>query len=377
MSLRDPLRQALIAAVGGDDAEARMLPLEVYRSPDVLDLEHERILAPGWHCVGRSADIPTPGDHLVGEVPCWLSDGTPGRLPVLVARGDDGVVRAFHNACSHRGAPLATACGHAARFTCPYHAWVFRLDGSFVGAPYVDQAVNQPLSALPLEEWNGFLYVSSDVEATPLTPRLAGLDAVLAPFRLAEYVPVHQQTDVWDTNWKLLVENFMDTYHVFRVHRETFGTVGDSPTNTTMYPGTDAWTYHVALDREEMATGANTSLEGEWRRAVVLASVFPAHVMQVQPDYLWYLQISPVGTDRVRVRWDVSVAPDVLAAQADRDAYVAGLLDLLHRVNSEDKPVVVSLRRAAEGPQFERGPLSRYEANVVDFDRHVVRRLTT
>ena len=376
MSLREPLRRALVDAVEVDDASVRMLPLEVYRSPEVLDVEHERILGPGWHCVGRSADIPAPGDHLVGEVPCWRSDSTPGVVSVLVARGDDGVVRAFHNACSHRGAPLASTCGNVARFTCPYHAWVFRLDGSVVGAPYVDHAVTQPLGALPLEEWNGFLYVSADPDVGPLGPHLAGLDAVLAPFRLAEYVPVHQQTDVWDTNWKLLVENFMDTYHVFRVHRETFGTVGDSPANTTMHPGTDAWAYHVALDREEMATAANTSLEGDWRRAVVLASVFPAHVMQVQPDYLWYLQISPVGTDRVRVRWDVSVAPDVLAAQDDPAAYVAELLDLLHRVNSEDKPVVVSLRRTAEGPQFDRGPLSRYESNVVDFDRHVVRRLT-
>jgi phenylpropionate dioxygenase-like ring-hydroxylating dioxygenase large terminal subunit len=373
MSLSEPLRQALFAATGDD---ARMLPLEVYRSAEVLELEHERILAPAWHCVGRSADIPTPGDHLVADIPCWRDDATAGVLPVLVARGDDGAVRAFHNACSHRGAPLATTCGNVSRFTCPYHAWVFRLDGSVVGAPYVDGEVDQSLGALPLKEWNGFLYVSADVNATPLAPRLAGLDAVLSRFRLAEYVPVHQQVETWDTNWKLLVENFMDTYHVFRVHRATFGAVGDSPQNTTMHPGTDDWTYHVALDREEMAATTNTSLEGDWRRAVVLASVFPTHVMQVQPDYLWYLQIRPLGTGQLRVRWDVSVAPDVLAAQPDRDAYVASLLDLLQRVNAEDKPVVVSLRRAAEGPQFERGPLSKYESNVVDFDRHVVRRLT-
>lgn len=373
MSLREPLRQALLAATGD---ELRMLPLEVYRSEEVLQREYERILAPAWHCVGRSADIAAPGDHLVGEIPCWRDDATAGTLPVLVARGDDGVVRAFHNACSHRGAPLATTCGNVARFTCPYHAWVFRLDGSVVGAPYVDSEVDQSLGALRLEEWNGFLYVTADATATPLAPRLAGLDDVLARFRLADYVPVHQQVEVWDTNWKLLVENFMDTYHVFRVHRATFGAVGDSPLNTTMHPGTDDWTYHVALDREEMATAENTALDGDWRRAVVLASVFPTHVMQVQPDYLWYLQISPLGTERLRVRWDVSVAPDVLAAQPDREAYVARLLDMLHTVNSEDKPVIVSLRRAADGPQFERGPLSRYESNVVDFDRHVVRRLT-
>jgi phenylpropionate dioxygenase-like ring-hydroxylating dioxygenase large terminal subunit len=129
------------------------------------------------------------------------------------------------------------------------------------------------------------------------------------------------------------------------------------------------------LDRDEMAHPENRTLVGDWRRAVVLAAVFPTHVMQVQPDYLWYLQISPVGTGQVRIRWDVSVAPDVLAAQPDPRRYVADLLDLLNRVNAEDQPVVESIRRAADGPQFERGRFSTYEQNVYDFDRHVACRL--
>ena len=109
---------------------------------------------------------------------------------------------------------------------------------------------------------------------------------------------------------------------------------------------------------------------------VVLAAVFPTHVMQLQPDWLWYLQISPLGTDRVRIRWDVSVAPTVLAAQDDRDAYVRDLLDLLNAVNAEDQPIIEGVRRSADGDQFPRGPLSYLERNVFDFDRYVARRLT-
>jgi phenylpropionate dioxygenase-like ring-hydroxylating dioxygenase large terminal subunit len=124
-----------------------------------------------------------------------------------------------------------------------------------------------------------------------------------------------------------------------------------------------------------MAPPGNTDLTGDWRRAVVLAAIFPTHVMQLQPDYLWYLQISPMGTGHVRVRWDVSVARDVLAAQPDRDAYVGSILRLLHAVNAEDQPIAEAVRRAANGPQFGRGPLSRYEQNVVDFDRYVASRL--
>jgi choline monooxygenase len=300
----------------------------------------------------------------------------------LLVHGDDDVIRAFDNVCLHRGAPLVASCGNEARLTCPYHAWVYRLDGQLVGAPYMQRG-DQPfdpqphrLGELSAEVWEGLVFVNAHTDPTPLAASLGGLTEVVEPFRMADYVPVHQQVDVWATNWKLLVENFMDTYHVFKVHRATFGVDSDSPTNTTMHPGTDTWAYHVALDRAEMAHPANTTLVGDWRRAVVLAAVFPTHVMQLQPDYLWYLQISPMGTDRVRIRWDVSVAPDVLAAQADRTGYVRALVELLNRVNAEDQPVVESIRRAADGPQFERGPFSVYERNVYDFDRHVARRLT-
>ena len=109
----------------------------------------------------------------------------------------------------------------------------------------------------------------------------------------------------------------------------------------------------------------------------MLAAVFPTHVMQVQPDWLWYLQISPLGTDRGRIRWDVSVAPEMRAAQADPDAYVAELLALLNAVNAEDQPIVEGVRRNVERPQFPRGPLSYLERNVHDFDAYVARRLTS
>jgi phenylpropionate dioxygenase-like ring-hydroxylating dioxygenase large terminal subunit len=225
--------------------------------------------------------------------------------------------------------------------------------------------------------WEGFVFVNADPGAEPLAPRLTGLTEVVAPFRMAGYVPVHQQLEVWATNWKLLVENFMDAYHVFKVHRASFGAGGDNTLDTTMFPGTDAWANHLVVHDggPDIAHPDNAVLEGPWRRTIVLGAVFPTHVMQLQPNWLWYLQISPLGTDHVRIRWDVSVAPEMLAAQADPDAYVAGVLDLLNLVNGEDQPVVEGVRRAAERPQFPRAPMSYLERNVYDFDRYVARRL--
>jgi hypothetical protein len=165
---------------------------------------------------------------------------------------------------------------------------------------------------------------------------------------------------------------------VFKVHQATFGSDGDSTLDTVVHPGTDHWAHHLVLpdSGDDLAPPDDPRLTGAWRRAVVLAAIFPTHVMQLQPDWLWYLQISPVGTDRVRIRWDVSVAPAVLAAQPDRDAYVADVLELLHAVNAEDQPIVEGIRRAADGPQFPRAPLSYLERNVHDFDHYIATRLT-
>ncbi len=386
MSIFDELR----AHAALDFQSGRMLPLEAYRSEEVLAAERTAVFANAWICVGRTADLPHTGDYLTAELPIGSIDAGAGdgHRSIIVLRDDAGELVAHDNVCIHRGSRLLDGCGHVGRITCPYHAWTFRLDGTLIGGPYMsepgsDARALRPdehrLSPVRLEVWEGFIFATSDPAAAPLADRLTGLAQVVGPYRMAGYVPVHQQVDVWATNWKLLVENFMDAYHVFKVHKATFGKDGDNTLDTTMHPGTDDWAHHVVVDEKgpDIAHPSNTSLTGDWRKAIVLAAVFPTHVMQLQPNWLWYLQISPLGTDRVRIRWDVSVAPEVLAAQDDPAAYVASVLALLDEVNAEDQPVIEAVRRNANGQQFARGPLSYLERNVYDFDRYLARALST
>ncbi len=366
--------------------EGRMLPSAAYTSTDVLAREHERIFANEWICVGRTADLSERGDYLTALLPA--TDG--GQRSIIVLRGDDGTFAAFDNMCAHRGSPLLQGCGHEARITCPYHAWVYRLDGQLIGAPYMNRTVDSNgkafnpadhrLTSLRLEKWEGFLFVTQNAGAADLHAQLAGLTEVVGRYRMAEYVPVFRHVDVWDTNWKLMYENFMDAYHVFKVHKNSFAKDGDNTLDTTMHAGTDYYAHHVVVHHADAGSGVahptNTSLTDDWRRTIVLGAAFPAHVMQLQPDWLWYLQLSPIGVDRVRIRWDVSVAPEVLAEQADPDAYVAELLDLLNTVNAEDRPIVEGIFRAVH-PSMTRGPLSYLERNVYDFDRFIATSLTS
>ena len=362
-----------------------MLPSAAYTSPAVLAEEHRRIFAREWTCVGRTADIPNVGDYLTADIPNRDGDALGGHRSIIVVRNEAGVLAAFDNVCAHRGSPLLEGCGNEARITCPYHAWVYRLDGQLIGAPYMSRTVDSTgrpfdagdhhLTTLRLEEWEGFVFVNQCADAAPLGPRLSGLSDVVGRYRMAEYVPVHQQVDVWNTNWKLLYENFMDAYHVFKVHKNSFAKNGDNTLKTTMHAGTDDFAYHLVGHDADAASGiahpSNTSLQGDWRHTLLLGAVFPTHVMQLQPDWLWYLQLSPLGVDRVRLRWDVSVAPEVLADQADADQYVAKLLTLLNLVNAEDRPIVEGVFRGVHHPDLRRGPLSYLERNVYDFDRYI------
>ena len=289
--------------------QAVALPPAAYTDPAVLQLERERVFASQWLCVGRTADVPNPGDYRTSEVASPHDDSL---LGVVMVRDEQGVVRVFANVCAHRCATLVVGSGHAPRFTCPYHAWVYRLDGQCIAAPYMHQSVepdgrpfdpaNHGLRPLATEVWEGFVFVSQAADPGPLAPRLGGLLDIVGRYEMAGYMPVADGTEVWDTNWKCLAENFLDAYHVFKVHKNTFAKESDSTGSTTVYPGGEGYTYHVAVDDPASSYGVahpdNQSLTDTWRHSTVLAATYPTHVVQLQPDWLWYLVLSPVGVRR-------------------------------------------------------------------------------
>ena len=312
-------------------------------------------------------------EHKRGRFRCVELPTANGARSVIVVRGGDGTIRAFDNVCVHRGAPLVAESGTTPRFTCPYHAWVYRLDGTLIGAPYMletfDPACHR-LAELPVEVWEGFVFVSQDPDAAPLAPRLVGLHDVVGRYGVARYEPVRTEVEVWSTNWKLLVENFLDAYHVFHVHRASFGADGDSTDETEVHPGTLDWTHHRVVHRTipDLA-GPDSPLEGDWRTTIVIAAVFPGLVVQLQPDWMWSLALTPIGTDRVRIDSQIALAPD---AEVSLDE----LFDLIDRVNGEDRPVVEAIRANVARPPFERAPFSPLERNVYDFDRSIATRLS-
>lgn len=358
-----------------DFSDARTLPPQLYHDPDILQLEIEKIFKQEWICIGRSAEIANVGEYFTFDII---------DQPIFAIRQKDDSIAAFANVCIHRCAKLLCGKGRSSKIVCPYHSWTYELDGQLIGVPYMDKnekfdKSEYRLMPIRVELWEGFIYVTLNAEATSVAERLSAFEEIAGQYRMADYVPVVQQEEVWNTNWKCLFENFMDGYHIHSVHKETFSKHGCSEDNTTLFPGDDYFTYHF-IDRDPSKTWAsadesNTWLSEEFRSRVVLAGLFPAHTIQLQPDLLWYLSIMPQGVDQVRIKWSASIPEEILAAAPDREQHIANIHDLLVKVNSEDKPTVENLFLASASDLAQQGPMSHLERNVYEFTRYLARQL--
>ena len=207
--LTDELLASFDASVAPVE-DAVTLPPVVYTSEEFLAFERQALFSREWLCVGRATRIPNPGDFFTARV---NGEG------VIVARGKDGTVHAFSAVCRHRGMEVATGEGTCTTFTCPYHHWVYALDGRLLGAPAMERThdfekKDWGLPNLAVELWKGFVFVNLDAAAAPLAPTLSRYEPFLDHYELDDCVcpGTFTLTDLpW--NWKVMFENFNDGYH--------------------------------------------------------------------------------------------------------------------------------------------------------------------
>ena len=327
---------------------------------DVL-FRHEcaTVLRRGWHCVGRADELPNPGDYstqtLLGE-------------PLIVVRDGDRL-RALSNVCRHRGMPLAKGSGTASRFVCPYHAWTYGTDGGLLRAARMRNAGFDPaacrLGEFACIERLGFIYVCLHDAPPDIDAELFGLDAAIAPYRPEEYRIVHAATEVWRVNWKCLVENFMEGYHLSVVHPETLH--GYTPTGLCKKgpsgPGYASYFANYPKDIPSRGRGA-PELDAEARHRSTLFATFPCQVTSVAASLLVSLGIRPMTAASIEVRWTMSVYGDDL----DRDA-VGQRIALWEKVNREDREKLEEMQTALGSVHAAGGPLAEedYEGVIRDF----------
>ncbi len=172
--------------------EAETLPPEAYTSPEFYQAEVERIFMKEWNFMGRADLIPNPGDYFAVELV---------GVPLIVVRDQGGRVGAFANTCRHRGTQLVSGEGNCRAFKCPYHSWVYGLDGTLLGTPEMHKTIGfdpsrYGLIPIKLETWGGFLFVSFDPASRPLRAHLGDLPEKLASYSLEEMVCTRRK--VWE-----------------------------------------------------------------------------------------------------------------------------------------------------------------------------------
>lgn len=363
-----------LAATPLDAATA--MPKAMYTLPDITTFENDRIFTVEWLCAGRADELSNAGDYMVFEC---------GEQPLIIIRGLDGRLSARANICRHRMMRLIEGRGNTRKFTCPYHAWTYNLEGQLVGAAHMDKTScftksEIQLPAVRCEEYLGWIYVCLDPDIEPVADRLSDLTDMLLPYNMQDYLTIFTEDHVWETNWKCLTENFMEGYHLPVAHRDTVG--GHFLVEETHFDARGSFPHFTSQLFVKTGTAPvgtahpdNKSLTGKWRNISVMPTVFPSHMYVLAPDHLWYLALQPEGPGRTRIRYGAALAPEVLAAQTDPEGYITGTKKFLDAVQLEDKHVVEGIFAGAKAPLSSPGPLSWLERENHEFTQYLARRL--
>ena len=306
-------------------AEARTLPGHWYADPDHHALEMDRVFGRSWIGVAGTDQVEKPGRFLATTV----ADGT----PVLIVRGDDGALRAFLNVCRHRGAPVAQGAGTARALSCPYHAWVFRLDGTLsratgVGEPDGFDPDEYGLAPVGVTTFARTVMVNLDPDAPAFDPgpRVDGL----APYRVDDLEL--GRTDRYEAafNWKVLVENYSENYHTPFVHSQLIGAGHEYPMETTgdvvfawdrPRAPRDAAEEALASARpgDEGWAGVAGDLSPESFNNGSYLTVFPNTMVSVFAGFAATFRLTPTGPTTTTVERDYLWHPSVGPERRDAD----------------------------------------------------------
>lgn len=278
--------------------ESRSAPADFYTSQQVFDAEVRQIHLKHWIFVGRADQVQTAGSYMAVE--------TVGG-PVLITRDEHDQLHAFANYCRHRGTQLAEGCGKRRSLVCPYHAWSFGLDGKLLRAPGMENTPGfdpsrEGLIPIRMEIWSGNLFINFDPSAQDLLGYLGSFTELFSTHRVDDMRWVFGVEIPAACNWKMLLENALESYHTGIVHARTVG----AQTSLTI-PGEENWTAiqvqskitTAVLDKQSPAPFPQIEgLHAQAREGTYFTWIAPTTQLVFAQDCMWWLAVRPVGPDR-------------------------------------------------------------------------------
>jgi phenylpropionate dioxygenase-like ring-hydroxylating dioxygenase large terminal subunit len=336
----------------------RTLPYSWYVDPEILRREHERIFRSAWQYAGHTAEAPEHGTFFASRA---------GSTPVVVTRARDGELRAFLNVCRHRGHQVVEGVGMRESLQCPYHAWTYGLDGSLRSAPRADELAGFDRGKLGLcpvavDTWGPFVFVNTTPEPEPLADALGSMPAQVAELGLDVDALVFYKR--WETeleaNWKVVCENFLESYHCSVAHPQL------------------AEMLDVSADAYALSTdGRLSSQRGPTRETTATRMHLDGELPRGQFHFLWPnlgVNIFP-GRPNISIGPIVPVSPDrthrfldyFFGTDVDQ-AWIDELMAFDDQVGIEDRALVEGVQRGIASGALEHGYLmGRSEQRIGHF----------
>jgi choline monooxygenase len=362
-----------------DEGEAWREPVENYVNPRRFD-EEIRLLRTLPSVFVPSATIPNPGDHV---------ERTVFGVPLFAVRGHDQQVRVFRNACRHRGFALVEDAGCSHALVCRYHGWTYRLDGSLAHVPHGDAFPDLDMSTRGLvevtsHEVDGLIVIGAldpasagsrdgDGEAmTWLTDGSPWRDKLVPAQRL-----VHAESTPRAINWKVLVEQFLEGYHIRSTHKETFYPVQYDDLNVVEMFGPNSRITFPYRNIERLRDRPETTW-ATGARVTYLYQLFPNVMLATFPDVISVVAIDPVDVDHSTVTVYSMVRPEVAERASLHGAEkLAGAGSFIEQGLVEDNEMSAGVQRGLHSGANEFVEFGRHESAIGHFHATLAERLVS
>lgn len=378
--MSEVLTEADFAGVRRPLAEASWLPSHAYTDPSVWEAEKARFFKRSWLVVARADQFTHAGDYRTVEIA--------GANLVLV-RGRDSVIRAFHNVCRHRGMWVADGCGRAASFACPYHLWTYDLEGRLIAAPEMERTADFEMASVRLgpvqcEIWEGFVAINLDDDAEPLAPQLEDLRAITAPWNMSDMVTVHEKVFPISWDWKLMWENAIEGYHTSALHKTSAGEA---------IPTRLSW---VSEDRDggswsdlhhPFAGNLPPPPLPDWpaplpglppfvNKEMVFFHIWPCFGFYLNAEKVTSYIVEPVAPGKHRFVWRVMI-PEVRTREPGFEAWRDYIAERIDVIQSEDTMACRGVQKGLETGAWQPGRYSDKERAIWHFHRWYADRMSS
>jgi glycine betaine catabolism A len=371
-----PVSPEEVAAVRRPTMQASVLPPRAFHDQSVFDYEQEAWFAGGWVSVGREEDALTAGQYFLAQV---------AGENLIIARGNDGRLRGFFNVCRHRGATIVEeACGTLPRFQCPYHAWVYDLEGTLKQPRHTElleafDPAEWGLIPVRVATWQGIVYVDISATAEPIRDFLGDIAATFDRFNLGALRRARRIDYDVKANWKAIVENFQECYHCPGVHPQLNRI---TPYNSGSYMPSDGAamiSYMEVLPQFETlsmsgAADGRAPMPGmteEDDKRIYYSVIWPNQLFSLHPDYLMLHWVTPLEPGRTIVRCEWYFDAEEMAAPGFSPDDAIEFWDLTNR---QDWHVCELQQQGTKSRAYTPGRYSSMESSVHGFDLMVADR---